>query len=162
MNLPHPFLLPDGIPAILLFCGRGAVSRLIRFQTRGEYSHAAILRPDGRIIESWMGDGVRVKRPKDWDCIDAFYVPDMTPEEGARAISYAQEQMGSKYDWLAVIRFVSRDRLPDAPTRWFCSELAFAAFSYAGHELFSRTAAYEVSPDLLKRSPLLKRAPRIK
>lgn len=156
-----PFDTSDGLPKILLFKGRGTVSSLIRWQTRGKYSHAAFLRPDGRIIESWMTEGVRIKKLSDWSNIDAFDIKDITEEQGILAMNYAQKQVGMKYDWWGVVRFVSRDSLPDAVHRWFCSELVYHSLSMAGVHLFRDTAAYEVSPDLLRRSLRLVEAERL-
>lgn len=141
-------------PKILLFRGRGFISWLIRWQTRSEYSHAALMLPDGSIIEAWMTKGVRQHWLKDWIDVDVFSVHGMTPEQWARAINYARAQIGKKYDWLAVIRFLSRFRQPPND-RWFCSELVFQAIEIAGIRLLRYVRAGEVSPGLLARSPFL-------
>jgi hypothetical protein len=66
---------PITSPAVLLFRGKGVISTLIRWQTRGEYSHAALLMPDGMIVESWQGAGVRVTSLSDWSHIDRLSIP---------------------------------------------------------------------------------------
>lgn len=144
---------------VLLFRGRGIISALIRWQTRSVYSHAAILMPDGNIIESWQGEGVRTKKLTDWSNIDQFEVVGMTREQWIYAIEFARLQIGRGYDYLGVIRFVSRKSLP-ANKRWFCSELVFAALKQVGVSLLERIDAGEVSPGLLANSPLLKEVPR--
>lgn len=147
------------IPCILLFRGRGIISSLIRWQTRGIYSHAAILMRDGRIVESWQGDGVRVKTLKDWEGIDCFEVPELTSEDWDRAIKFCLDKVGEGYDYSGVLRFVSR-RKTGANQSWFCSELVYAALHYAGANLFRDIQPDEVSPGLLAISPLIKPIPR--
>jgi uncharacterized protein YycO len=141
-------------PAILLFRGRGLISSLIRWQTRGEYSHAALLMPDGRIIESWQGDGVRIKTLADWVGVDAYTVVGMTDEQWERAFEFARSQLGRGYDYWAIVRFISRDKMPENE-RWFCSELVFAALAHARVAALARIEPWAVSPGLLNLSPLL-------
>lgn len=142
-------------PAILLFRGRGIVSALIRWQSRGQYSHAAILMPNGRIIESWQGAGVRIKKLTDWSDIDAFTIPGMTIPQWDTAINYALRQVGKKYDYLGVARFVSRRPSPE-DDKWFCSELVYRALQESGVHLFARLEPWAVSPALISHSPLLR------
>jgi len=141
-------------PRILLFKGRGVVSRCIRWQTRSEYSHAALMLKDGSIVEAWQGEGVRTTRLKDWCNVDVFGVREMTDSQWAIAIEYALEQVGKGYDYWGCVRFVSRRRLPEND-KWFCSELVFAALQRAGISLLHRIRADEVSPGMLSLSPLM-------
>ena len=146
-------------PRILLFKGRGLVSWLIRWQTRSEYSHSALMLHDGSIIEAWMTKGVRQHWLNDWCDIDVFDVHGITQEQWQAAIGYARAQIGKPYDWLAIIRFLSRFRQPD-DERWFCSELVFKAMEVAGVKLLRNVRAGEVSPGMLARSPHLSDADR--
>lgn len=152
-----PQTLPAA-PAVLLFRGTGLLSWLIRWQTRGTYSHAALLMTDGRIVESWPGIGVRVRHVSNWRGIDAFSVPRLSAAEWDRAIAFALNEVGCGYDWCGVIRFISRRHLPYHPNDWFCSELVFEALKHGGLELLKRIPADEVSPQMLSLSPLLKAA----
>lgn len=138
---------------ILLFQGRGIISRLIRWQTRGKYSHAAIRVSENECVESWAGPGVRLKKISDWTGIDVFDVP-IPYRWKVLAVSFAAQQIGKKYDYLGVLRFVSR-RKRNSLHRWFCSELVFEAFKHAGCWLFARTEGWEVSPSELARSPVI-------
>jgi uncharacterized protein YycO len=139
-------------PAILLFHGRGLISTLIRWQSRGDYSHAALLMPDGQIVESWQGAGVRVKTLGDWEGIHRYTIPGMTSDQWDDAIAYALAQVGSGYDYLGVLRFITRHPSP-ANDRWFCSELVYTALRHAGVDLFQRIEPWAVSPGLLAISP---------
>lgn len=138
-------------PRILLFRGRGCVSAAIRWQTRSEYSHAAILLPCGRIIESWQGAGVRLKWMRDWVGVDSFGVHGMTDEQWMRAVSFARGQIGKKYDYRGVCRFLSRRKVPK-DDRWFCSELVAKALEVGGVKLFRDLDSTEVSPGMIARS----------
>ena len=139
---------------MLLFRGRGIISALIRWQSRSPYSHAALLMPDGRIIESWQGAGVRVKSVTDWTDIEVYDVEGMGSFEWELALDFALELVGLGYDYKAVARFISRRPAADNE-RWFCSELVFAALESAGVDLLARISAAAVSPGMLALSPRL-------
>jgi uncharacterized protein YycO len=141
-------------PAILFFRGRGLISSLIRWQTRGEYSHVGLLLPDGSVIEAWQGSGVRKTTLKDWKGVDAFTVEGASYSQWESAISFATAQVGKGYDYWGIVRFISRGNMPDND-KWFCSELVFDAFAAAGIPLLARTHGWAVSPGVLALSPLL-------
>jgi len=141
-------------PALLLFRGRGLLSALIRWQTRGKYSHAAIQMRDGRIVESWPGVGVRAKTITDWEGIDRFDIPTMDDTQWDHAIAFMLSRVGKKYDMWAIIRFISRKNMPKN-NRWFCSEIVFSALQSAGVELLQRIESWAVSPWMLGISPLI-------
>jgi len=148
---------------VVLFKGRGVMSRLIEWQTRGDYSHAAIFDDDtNTLYESWQSDGVH-KKPN-WSAHDDptvdFFKFAHTRAEAKIIRGFLEAQLGKKYDWLGVLRFVSRTQLrPDAKEKWFCSELVTAALASANIFLFKNTTPCEVSPDLIKRSAILSKYP---
>ena len=109
---------------------------------------------NGDIVESWQGDGVRVKTLKDWSGIDAFNVKGCGAQQWECATAFALGQVGKGYDYWAIIRFVDRRKMPEN-AKWFCSELVFAALLMAGVKLFDRIDAGAVSPGLLTISTLL-------
>jgi uncharacterized protein YycO len=150
-------------PKILLFKGRGFISRLIRWQTNGHYSHAAIQRPDGRIIEAWHKPAkVRLRsRLDDWSNVEAYEVEGMTMEQWDKALEWAEAQIGKKYDFGGVFRFLTRRR-KDQDEKWFCSELVFHAVKAGGVELLERVKGAQVSPVVLSFSPLLMKSNPIK
>lgn len=135
----------------------GWMSKLIQWQTRSEFSHASLILPDDTVLESIQGKGVikgrklhEVKEP-----VDVFEVVATTGMH-ARALAFAEAQLGKGYDWTMVARFVTRrpaDRKESG--KWFCSELVFAAFAQGGLPLLRDTEAWEVSPELLSKSPYL-------
>lgn len=141
-------------PAVLLFRGREPLSAMIRWQTRSVYSHAALLLDNGCVIEAISGRGVRLVPPIDLSAVDVFDVSGMSERQWGRAIQFARHQIGCGYDYWAIIRFISRNRMP-YNHKWFCSELVFAAIAQAGVNLLERVEPWAVSPGLLAMSPLL-------
>jgi len=144
-------------PKILLFRGNSLISKMIRWQTNGNYSHAAIQLPNGRIIEAWHKPAkVRLRGPlQDWTNVEAFDVEGMTEEQWDKAIAWAEKQIGKKYDFGGVFRFVTRWR-KQQDEKWFCSELVYQAVLEAGMPLLARVSSSQVSPTVLSFSPLLR------
>jgi uncharacterized protein YycO len=148
---------------VCLHRGSSVVSRLIRWQTRSEYSHASLLLPGGHHYEAREGRGVlrhagfTLTNPTEQ--VDAFAV-DLTPTQFDDLRHFLGAQVGKPYDWLMVARFVSRRQESRGTSgKWFCSELVYAALQQAGVPLFRATEPWEVAPGLLARSPLLRPDP---
>lgn len=141
---------------IALHRGTSIVSRLIAWQTRSYsgYSHVSLVLPSGRQIEAWS-NGVHINNTFDshGSAVD-FFTVEATDDAIARMVAFAQGEVGCKYDWLGDINFVTRLRGAN-DNKWFCSELAYATLAAGGVNLFRDTQAWEVSPGLLARSPLL-------
>ena len=140
-----------------LYKSKTMVSRLIRWQTRGDYSHAAI-HIHGMAVEAWHRGGVQ-RGPighlhEKGTEIDIFKITGLHVPLLVEA--FALEQVGKPYDFTMVGRFLSRrGESRRSKTKWFCSELVFDALAEGGLRLFRNTQGWEVSPDLLKRSPYL-------
>lgn len=144
---------------IALHQGPGLIARLIRWQTRSDYSHASLVFDDGAVIEAREGYGVR--------CLDSLqqrpgetielYEIEMNEDQAQEIYDFALAQVGKGYDWTMVARFVTRRQESRSTTgKWFCSELVYAALQQGGITLLRRTEPWEVSPGLLGKSPLLK------
>jgi uncharacterized protein YycO len=135
----------------------GWVSKAIKWQTRSDYSHASLVLPDNTVLESMQGRGV-VKYRSVQGCaevVDLFSVTALARVHND-ALQFALEQLGKPYDYTMVARFISRRPANRAESgKWFCSELVFAAFAHAGLLLLRDTQAWEVSPELLSKSPYL-------
>lgn len=150
---------------IALYKGTSFLSRLIRWFTWSEYSHAAWLCEDGSVIEAWQGGGVRHvaslgAQHKAGTPVDMFFVYGhgdnlLTTCQRNAVENFLLEQVGEKYDYLGILGFLSRKRM-EAHDAWFCSELIFKALNHAGIYPLLRTPACKVSPGLLAISPLLK------
>lgn len=142
---------------ILLYRGRGLLNALIRWQTRGAFAHAAIW-VDGTVYESkqWKGVLKRKSTPEDDIAAQRFEVAHLTGNDTAVAemVAWLEKHVGKPYDYLSVLRFLSRRQESCASRgKWFCSELVFAALQKAGVQILRRTQPWEVSPQLLCRSP---------
>jgi len=140
--------------AVLLYRGSGFIGRAIRWQTRSPYSHAAI------VVNQWVYEarefkGV-IKRPlreSDLDEAVWFNVKPFPSEKFSALVQWMESQVGKKYDYLMVLRFISRrQETRESTGKWFCSEFVFAALQKIGVLLFNHTEPYEVSPGLLPRS----------
>lgn len=139
--------------------GSSLISKLILWQSRGRYSHASITLRDGRVIESREFIGVHCLpklQARKGERIDSYEVA--TTDRQADLIEhFLVSQLGKKYDYISLIRFISREPVAHWNKRkWFCSELAFEAFRTAGIELLCNIEAWAVSPELLGISPVIK------
>lgn len=156
---------------IALYQGKSLISRLIRWQTRSPYSHAAFLLDDGNVIEAWVpccreiSPTSKVHSPKlvalskqhtPGTRVDIFnFVCPLTREENQRLEWLARRDVGTPYDYRSIFRFVTRKRSSQQRRRLFCSEQVFARCEQIGRALLDRTEAWRVPPDWLARSPLL-------
>jgi uncharacterized protein YycO len=163
--------------------GIGFVSDGIKLLTYSVYSHILLLFTDdievevhgavhvihgGNVIEAWKG-GVRLAESMSTNhskgtVVDIFKLKTpMRPEQEKRIASFLVSQLGKKYDYWNVARFIPVVRLlmpKPAPSIWtrthvFCSELALEAFSDGGIKLLERCPYHEVPPRDVPRSPLL-------
>lgn len=147
---------------IALYQGVSLISRLIRWQTRSRYSHAAFLCDDGWVIEAWqpcvrMVPNLSVQHtPR--TVVDIFeFITPLTAGENRELVYLARRDVGVPYDYLSIIRFLTREREARSSRRkLFCSEMVFARCQQIGRELLVRTEAWRVPPDWIARSPLLK------
>ena len=64
------------------------------------------------------------------------------------------DQIGKEYDFKGILGFATYSDVQDMD-KWFCSELVFAAFKYAGIDLLKNIEPYKVSPRLFLLSPYL-------
>jgi len=158
---------------IASYQGKGKISRLIKWQTRSSESHTAWLCRDGSLIESWQKRGVdHVPNTSSLAAtLGVNHTPGtmvrlfriepqpsilLSPEKFDMIEGFLRQQVGKKYDWRSVARFVTRrEEHPNDKDKWFCTELVFASVLEAAIALLARTKAHEVSPGMLLRSPLL-------
>jgi uncharacterized protein YycO len=142
---------------ILLYKGKSFVSKLIKWQTFGPYSHAAWWLRDGTVIEAWHKGGVTHNdSPATLHTpgteIDVFSIPGI---DDFAVEQFLISQVGRKYDFAPVLRgFIFRVKR-DNPDKWFCSELVHAACDAAGTQLLHRVPDWKIPPTLLSYSPLL-------
>jgi len=110
---------------MLAYKGIGLISKAIQIQTDSPYSHIGILLKDQTVVEAWHRGGVSHVRGigtnhKTGTPVDVF---DITcPFDEEVATKWLLMQVGKRYDFAGVARFVAR-RIHEAPDKWFCSEL---------------------------------------
>jgi len=144
-----------------LYRGKSFLSRVIQWRTWSPYAHAAWITPAREVIEAWHVGGVRHNLTPDQDHtpgtpIDIFAV-DLTEGEREGLMEFLLAQVGKRYDYRGVLKFISRrDGRRGSQERWFCSELIFAACLEIRRPLLSRIPSRKVHPGLLAYSPLLK------
>ena len=145
---------------VALFASKvSPISKLIEWETRSKYSHAAIVQTDGSVIESI--DGVWVHRLERLplavapDRIDLFTVAGLDAAGAHNAEVFLGRQLGLPYDWPDLLGFISRDGNNEDRGAWFCSELAFAAIEAGGVTLLRDIPPFQVSPGTLSLSPYL-------
>jgi len=141
---------------ILQFRGKSLLSRIIQFQTRSAYSHTAPLLDNGTIVEAWHPVGVVASTLADHihtpgAVVDVFNI--VAHYDEAEAERFLMSQVGKRYDYWSVLRFLTRR---DAPKNdaWFCSELALVACDRAGVKLLSGNPSHMAPGDVTK-SPKL-------
>jgi len=124
--------------------------RLIRFFTRGKYSHCEIAvthTVKQSVYECFTASprsgGVRYKEmplpSEKWDLI--------TLEANRSVVDFYYAHQGKKYDWLGVLGFVLRTR--QKPNRYFCSEYVAEFLGFPQAWRFSPNDLYAI---LNKRS----------
>lgn len=151
---------------VLLFRGRGPMSRAIRFLTASPYSHVGlVLLFEGRVycVEA-VGKGVRLILMSEavrqyHGGIDYYRLHDVTPEQRRGALGFCLQQLGKLYDHAGLVRFLAVLALGHKPRAWrdrywFCSELVAAAYRTRGISLAQERPAY-TSPADLAMSPRL-------
>lgn len=149
---------------IAAYRGKGFISRLIQAQTRSQYSHIAILDDDdgGSVYESWANGGVLhnatlSSRHSKGTKIDLFeFVTPLNYLQKLEMRAWMRNQLGKKYDFRSVLRFVTRINKKGAENKWFCSEYAFLACFQIKIELLCRIEPFKIPPSFIPLSPLLK------
>jgi len=141
---------------ILLYKTKGLIGSLIRWQTRSRYSHAALLFDKTMVIESHFKTGVISRNVEECDLNAHACTFEVSEENALKIKEWSIRTIGYKYDWQAILRFLSRRRMTN-DFKWFCSEHVFEALLQGNVRLLINTESWEVSPGLLSRSPLLQR-----
>jgi uncharacterized protein YycO len=145
---------------VLLFKGESIISRLIQWQSRSPFSHAALLFSDGYLVESREFVGVQgfyqsYRDMRGYGECSAFSIKADRINEPA-ALEWSVSQLRKRYDYRSVARFITRRQEErNGNGRWFCSEFVFAACQKAGVNLLERIEPWACSPGLLALSPLL-------
>ena len=103
------------------------VDRVIKWWTRGPYSHCELVVgfTDQNLAKCWSSShqdgGVRYKEilldSTRWD----IFQLEVSSDDVSNAITWFEQRRGKKYDLLGILGFVWRPTV-NSKNRWFCSE----------------------------------------
>ncbi len=150
-------------------------SKIIRWVTKGEWSHVAIAWKDGLLVEAILSKGVRlwpeIKYFSDPSTRVGVYKVKATKAQIEVAIAFAVANLGKRYDLLGQIgillkifcerrgmgwiTFWGKNKAQDEGGFW-CSELVGYCFEKAGVKLCEADATY-LSPQDIADSPLVEK-----
>ena len=143
------------------------ISKVIRYVTRGKYSHVAVILNDGSVIDARPFQGV--KRHRNINCCNKgdtveIYDVKLTPNQEKIIEQFLIKQICKKYDYFSVFNFTlhATEKNRKLKGKWFCGELTFSAFKKAKCNLLNNVDGWKVSPTILSYSPLLKFIKKIK
>jgi len=101
--------------------GDGLLSSIIKYLTKSPYSHVELIVGNKWISSSPEDGGLYIRNLKplknNWDYID---ITDKV-ENIDYALSFAYSQIGTKYDYLGIIRIFTG--ITKKNNKWFCSEI---------------------------------------
>ena len=128
--------------------GNGPISRLIKRETRSEYSHGYLLTPNKFVVESVAWDGMRVRKwsPSEIETVDFFDVSDRSLQTWEEIEETMREwvKQGIRYDYRSIVRWMVK--LPMHKNgKVFCTEALELAGQMAGDPLFRSEPQY-ISP----------------
>lgn len=154
---------------IIAHNGKGRGSRIIKWATRGRFSHISIrflLTEEDKKkafdlfgkeftldheIESIQGLGVH-DQPFTPSDNQAWFEFDHTYEQGWTIFRTAVELIGCKYDWRGIGGFATRRNVQN-PLKWFCSELAAWCLLKAGIIALKMLCSW-ITPNIFVTSPI--------
>jgi len=146
--------------ALAAYYGKSFGSWVIRFRTWSNVTHVALVDLETmRTCEAWRGSVQMVDSPMELHTpgtrILLYELKDGLSELQEQDLwGFLEEQEGKPYDWGAILGFGLRQEKED-PSKWFCSELAAAAYESVGVPLLERVPRYKIYPELLTYSTLL-------
>ena len=146
---------------IALYKGHSAISKLIRWQTRLPYSHAAFLLNDGTVIEAWQPCVRHVAdlsvQHHPGTVVDVFrFAEPFTEAQEEQFFMLLCRDLGVPYDYRSILRFCTRKQGDGTRKKLFCSEQVFDRCGKMGRRLLEHVEAWQVAPGHIAWSPLLR------
>ena len=122
------------------FKGKSVISKTIRWFTRSmDYSHIAVMLPDGKLVEAWNHAG-GFKQWVDYSAIEIhtpkthYEVWSLEVPEGVHdfCLNYYNHHAQAKtpYDYKGIIGFISKGKKHENKNKLFCSELAISPVAH--------------------------------
>ena len=144
--------------------GISLASRIIRWKQWGyPYTHLAYIGteiddPDNpTVIEAWWSGVEKCKLSKNHTPGTEYSIfsYDVISAEATANERFMHAQIGKSYDYRGLLGFVFYSKALDEKSRWWCSEILFAAALKTSVCLFRDTDPAEVDPRLFLKSPRL-------
>lgn len=158
----------------LLVTDKSFISKLIRWVTKGEWSHVAIVWKDQTLIEAVLGKGVRhfdagnyINDPDTITCL--YRIKGITDQQAAMIVKEAVRNLDTPYDLIgqigvlirafceqrgiSFIKFWGRNKAENPLANW-CSELASRCALKSGYRVSEKDPSYVVPQDFAD-SPIL-------
>jgi len=132
---------------VAFYKGKGSwYSKLIRWWTKGRYSHTEII-IDGYQYSSVEGIGVRKKKhhydEREWDYVDIYNIDSRIIKE------FYKLTFSSKYDKIGILGFLVPFK--DRSDEWFCSEWCSNALKISGYKAMWDKEPNKINPNRLYR-----------
>lgn len=119
---------------VLLVRAHSLGSLLIRARLWENWSHAAVVLPNGDVIDATFKAG-GVRRRKLSDVLahaSAYKLIELPVPDQVAAMAFLHAQLGKPYDWRSILGWATSDRDWRDDTAWFCFELCAAAAEAGG------------------------------
>lgn len=119
---------------------------LIKIFTFSKWNHTAVLFEDNMVMDVTFFSGVRMVPLDEFKKIykDIVELDVEVPNEIAGRL-FAEEQLGKKYDFSAILGIMFQNRHWENTDKWFCSELVERILIAAGKRRF-RSEANSILP----------------
>lgn len=131
---------------LLIASGTSFSSLLIKLFTFSKWSHTAVMFDADTVIDVTYRTGVRCISYTEFksEYPDVYEVDVALPHED-KALEFALDQLGKRYDYTAILGILFRNRKWESDENWFCSELSETICVYGGKRRI-RTEASGVLP----------------
>ena len=130
-------------------------SKIIQGFTWSEYSHVDFIMPEGGLIGADGDGGVRKRTLLEQSPIKSIVgTVRCSKEIEDKVLQFVRDQLGVPYDWSAIFG-IAQHRDWDDSSKWFCFEMAAAAFVHAEYQLLNAAHLNRVTGRDLMLSPLI-------
>lgn len=122
---------------ILLFNNSGLLSRLIKMQTRCQFSHVGYHLGAGHVVEAWP-PRVRIHHYNNLSNARAFVIRGASAHDHYEIGRRMKIRVGCLYDFRSVIRFLAWQK-DSFDENWFCFELMHFAMRMQGFPISAQS-----------------------
>ncbi len=138
---------------VILADTEGPFSAAIKVATYSQWSHIALVLPDGRIRESVLQGGVRTASFESLADRSRKYVLLRIPVKNAQAVYDMALSVDAPYDLLGAVGLGFRRNWQESDKFW-CSEYLAYIFEQTGNGLFRPEAMHRITPEHFWMLPL--------